>query len=320
MLQVFIAKDFEQMSQAAADFLLKKMREATIERKENFNLGLATGSSPKRLFELMIERQREFNASKIRAWALDEYVGLPGNSVIERESHNGSFSRFLAENLLNKLSPSFSSCFIPKGNEINQRKLIEELDKSLGKGEAEMQGKNEGKAVIISRNSQSKYLNWIKSDLMDSFLDSIKQAKGIDCWVLGVGENGHLAFHEAGISLENEMLLVKLDSNTQENAVKDRRFKNIRECPKFGLSMGAKGVFDNSKCIILLASGKRKTKAIADSLLKQVSDECPISGLQEASKKGKEVVYFLDETAAQGILGKEKELKEKGFKAIDLRN
>ena len=88
---------------------------------------------------------------------------------------------------------------------IAQKKLIQELELGLKNGSVELQGKEEGKAVLISSNSENNYLNWIKEDLMDSFLQSIQEAKGIDCWILGVGENGHLAFHESGIPLEHKI-------------------------------------------------------------------------------------------------------------------
>lgn len=317
-IKVIKTRDFEAMSETAGNILIPQMRIATMEQSRIFNLILPTGNSPTGLYVRMVRRQREYDASRIRSYNLDEYVGLPGKTSEERRRHPKSYSTFMDIKLFNHLNPAFSEYYLPRGTDIDQSELEKALE---NKDNYRLMGEDKGKAVIISENCNDPYLLWIKELILDSYIKSIEKSGYIDWAIVGVGGRGHIAFHESGIPLELEMLLVKLDDNTIENAVKDGHFKSREETPRYAVSMGAGGVFKYTKNILLLASDKRKTEPVARSLLEDVTSDIPISGLQSfAQEEGKSVIYVLDKEAAAGLEGKDKELAKRGIRVIDLIN
>ncbi len=89
--------------------------------------------------------------------------------------------------------------------------------------------------------------------------EMIEKAGGIDIQLLGVGENGHIAFNEPDESLSIGTNIVKLTDNTIE--VNSRFFDSIEEVPKTAISMGIGGIL-KAKKIVLLANGKKKAPVI----------------------------------------------------------
>lgn len=87
----------------------------------------------------------------------------------------------------------------------------------------------------------------------------IEEKGGIDLQILGIGENGHIAFNEPGEELNLNTSVVELTESTiQANS---RFFDSIEEVPKTAISMGI-GSIMKAKKIVLLANGKKKADAI----------------------------------------------------------
>jgi len=316
---VIITQDFEQMSDVAARMYLKKVNHA-IEKKNSFVGIFPTGNSPTGLYKYLIEHQNLFHAKKMVSFNLDEYVGLPGKTPQERMMHPESYCYFMLQNLFTHLSPTFKKTHVPPGSLIDQT----QLEKSLKKGAKDpacysLEGSGKGKAVVIPKDSRDDYLRWIRSEILDAYIEEIKKySDAVDVALVGVGGRGHIAFHESGIPLELEMLLVQLDDNTIENAVKDGHFAKKKDSPHYAVSMGAGAVYGMSRCVLLVANGSRKAGPIAESLLGEVSADVPISKSQDFARK-REMIYVLDEAAAQGILGKKDKLAKKGIELRDFR-
>ncbi|UUD37167.1 glucosamine-6-phosphate deaminase [Mycoplasmopsis californica] len=116
----------------------------------------------------------------------------------------------------------------------------------------------------------------------------------LDFVILGIGENGHIAFNEPGCSFEDETREVKLTKNTIE--ANSRFFKSMNEVPKTAVSMGIKSIL-NSKKIILLASGVKKAQAIYETVKGQYTNACPASSLQLHGN----VTIIVDEEAGSKI-------------------
>lgn len=79
-MKVIVTKDYEEASQKAAEIMLD-----VIKNKPNANLGLATGSTPIRLYELMREDHKANGTSykDIKSFNLDEYYGLAQDKSTE---------------------------------------------------------------------------------------------------------------------------------------------------------------------------------------------------------------------------------------------
>ncbi len=322
--KLYVTRDFQQMSRVAADITIGKIADfvPTLE-KPFLNLILPTGTSPTGMYKIIQDRQDCFDGSVVVSHNLDEYVGLPGASVTERITHPEGYAFFMIQQLFGGLKTSFHEWYVPRGCEIEQERLEEELEKFKNTSAYSFEGVNDGKnglAISIPKHSDSDYLRWIKKEILDSYTGSVRKNGKVDLAVVGVGGRGHIAFHESGIPLSLEMLLVKLDDNTIENSVNDRHFATKKESPRYAVSLGAGFVYnpDNNSEILLLANGKRKTEPIGEALLGRVTDMVPISGCQEFAKYGK-VIWVIDEITAGNILGKELLLEGKGIRVTDLR-
>jgi len=122
----------------------------------------------------------------------------------------------------------------------------------------------------------------------------IENVGGIDCQVLGVGGNGHIAFNEPGSSLGSRTRAVDLtDETIRDNS---RFFKSIDEVPKRAITMGIGTVLEAEK-ILVLASGANKARAVAAALEGPVSVKVPSSALQLHP----DVTYIVTENAASGL-------------------
>ena len=313
--KVIIAKDFDRMSVEAGKIVLKELRAfKPTPKKKNYVLGLATGNSPTGLYQYLADNQKKFKPEDVLSVNLDEYIGLPGENAQMRAMHPESYSYFMIQELFAKLKTKFAKTYVPFGTLIDQQELIKALKKS--KGDYVMKGKDKGKAVVIKASARNPVLKQIKKEILDGYEKIIKKAGGIDLHIVGVGGRGHVAFHESGIPLGLKMLLVKLDDNTVKNAVSDGHFPSEKDSPNYAISMGA-GLVYQARTVLLVANGKRKTEPVAESLLGPVTSDVPNSYGQKLAQAGGNMIYVIDQEAAKGIIGKEKELKAKGIKLVN---
>lgn len=315
-LKIYITNDYDSMSQQAAHILIPQMAAKTIQQQDFFNLGLATGNSPVGLYKLIVERQSQFNAKKTRSWNLDEYVGLPGATASVRALHPESYAYFMIQNLFGKLDPHFAETYVPTGTEIDQKLLEAFLGDAKG---VKLEGTDAGKAVVIQPGCSNYYLRGIRNNILNAYTRSIKEAGGVDWWVVGSGSKGHIAFHEAGIPLEYEIMLVKLAESTINDAVAAEHFISPEEAPHYAISMGAEGVVNLARNVLLVANGESKRDPIAKALFDNESADVPISILQRYRQMDGDAIFVLDEEAAAEILRNEKNLRQKGIEVNDVR-
>lgn len=315
--QIFVTRDFEQMSEVAASIVAADIAEKQAEKSE-YVLGLATGNSPTGLYKDLAARLNAggIEAARVRSFNLDEYVGLPGENAQQRALHPESYSYFMIQELFGLLDTKFAETNVPWGTLIEQDALIAALESDTDM--YELQGTDKGKAIVI-RNNADGTLGWIKREVLDAYERKIARFGGIDLHVVGVGGRGHVAFHESGIPFDgNRVLLVRLDDNTVENAVADGHFASIEDSPRYAISMGAELVY-KARTVVLVANGTRKTGPVAESVLGEVTCDVPISYGQTYAAEGGKLVYVLDADAAAELLERRAEVEAKGFELVDLR-
>ncbi|MBN2515863.1 MAG: 6-phosphogluconolactonase [Deltaproteobacteria bacterium] len=317
--KVLITRDFEQMSAVGADIVIEDVV-STLDRRDNYVMGLATGNSPTGLYKLLAKAAGEgkFDPTKVESFNLDEYVGLPGENAQQRALHPESYSFFMIQELFGLLPTKFKETNVPWGTLIDQDRLEEEL--KANPNDWEEQGKDNGKAIVIRKDAKSSYLSWVRDEVLDSYAEKIEERGGIDLHIVGVGGKGHVAFHESGIPFEgNRMLLVRLDDNTVSNAVEDGHFSSKNKSPWYAISMGAELVYQAKK-VVLLASGKRKAGPVAESLLNDPSPMIPISYGQVFSNNGGEMIYVIDVEAAEHVVDCISEIEKRGIEVKDISN
>ena len=127
-----------------------------------------------------------------------------------------------------------------------------------------------------------------------SYDSKIKKAGGLDLCVLGIGRNGHIAFDEPGSSFKSVTRKVKLSEDTRK--VNSRFFKNENQVPHFAYTMGIQTIL-NSKKIILLAFGNKKSDAIARAVKDKITEQIPASIL----RRHKYATIIIDKNAAKQI-------------------
>jgi len=104
-MEVIINEDAESCSVAAARLIARQVKE-----KPDSVLGLATGSTPVRLYKELIRMHREegLDFSEVTTFNLDEYVGLP-------KTHEQSYFYFMQEELFQAINVKPENIHIPDG-------------------------------------------------------------------------------------------------------------------------------------------------------------------------------------------------------------
>jgi glucosamine-6-phosphate deaminase len=121
-------------------------------------------------------------------------------------------------------------------------------------------------------------LNGIAEDLEEECrrYEDLLEEHGLDLQLLGVGENGHIAFNEPGTSFDSVTHVAKLTDSTL--SVNSQLFANDEKIPDTALSLGIGSIL-RAKKIVLLAFGERKRAALEKVLEGKVTAEWPITKL-----------------------------------------
>lgn len=315
--RVIITRDFDAMSEVAAKLVIREISGGTA-GGSGYNLGLATGNTPTGLYKHLAKAANRgiFDPSRIVSFNLDEYVGLPGENPQQRALHPESYTFFMIRELFGLLRTPFRKTFLPAGTLIEQG----ELDSALAgyPGDWEERGEDRGRAIVIKRDAASPVLSRIRRKVLEPYAAAVADAGGIDLHIIGVGGRGHVGFHEAGIPFdEEEMLLVRLDENTIENAIADGHFADRGSSPRFAVSISAPLVY-RAKKVLMVANGPRKSEPVAASLLTGADPAVPISYAWQAVREGREVIYVLDRAAAAGVLERAGEIRRLGVEIEDV--
>ena len=99
-----------------------------------------------------------------------------------------------------------------------------------------------------------------------------------DLQLLGLGENGHIAFNEPNTPFDSTTHIVNLTESTIK--ANSRFFNDISDVPKQAFTMGMKSIMQAKK-ILILASGEIKAKAVYKTVKGEVNVNCPASILQK---------------------------------------
>ena len=103
----------------------------------------------------------------------------------------------------------------------------------------------------------------------------------IDVALVGIGENGHLAFNDPPADFETEQpyIIVELDEQCRKQQLGEGWFTSFEEVPHRAISMSIKQIL-KSKHIICSVPDERKTLAVKNSLEQPISNLYPATILQ----------------------------------------
>jgi glucosamine-6-phosphate deaminase len=103
----------------------------------------------------------------------------------------------------------------------------------------------------------------------------------VDVALVGIGENGHLAFNDPPADFETEApyIVVQLDAACRQQQLGEGWFKSLDEVPQQAISMSVKQIL-KSKNIICSVPDSRKATAVKNTIEQPVSNLNPASILQ----------------------------------------
>jgi len=117
----------------------------------------------------------------------------------------------------------------------------------------------------------------------------------IDVALVGIGENGHLAFNDPPADFETDepYIIVDLDEACRKQQYGEGWFKTVEDVPRQAISMSIKQIL-KSKHIICSVPDERKAGAVKNSVEQAVSNLFPASILQTHDH----CTLFLDKASA----------------------
>ncbi len=127
-MKIIVLKDFESVSQAAAKMIIDQVKENPAS-----TLGLATGSSPIRLYEIMREDHKENGTSykDVKSFNLDEYYGLS-------HDHPQSYYYFMNHHLFSGIDIDLNNVHVPSGT-LGKEEAADEYNKMLAENHVDLQ-------------------------------------------------------------------------------------------------------------------------------------------------------------------------------------
>lgn len=111
-----------------------------------------------------------------------------------------------------------------------------------------------------------------------SYERRIADSGGVELFLGGVGENGHIAFNEPYSSLASLTRDKKLNSNTR--AANSRFFDNdINQVPHSAMTVGIQTIM-NAREVLIMITGAKKALALKECIEGAISQSWPITALQ----------------------------------------
>jgi glucosamine-6-phosphate deaminase len=121
------------------------------------------------------------------------------------------------------------------------------------------------------------------------------QKQPIDLCLLGIGDNGHLAFNEPSVADFNDpdiVKLVKLEETTRQQQVDGGYFSQINDVPNYAYTLTIPTIC-RAKKIFCLAPGKHKQEVSKKTLNQAISSKFPATILRTLSQ----TTLFCDRSA-----------------------
>jgi glucosamine-6-phosphate deaminase len=122
---------------------------------------------------------------------------------------------------------------------------------------------------------------------------------GLDLALIGIGENGHLAFNDPHVADFDDPRVVKpveIDATSRRQQVRDGAFPALDDVPQLALTVTMSAILA-SRAISVVVPGPQKAGAVAATLLGPIETACPASAL----RRHPDARLFVDEPAISGV-------------------
>ncbi|HUQ44871.1 MAG TPA: 6-phosphogluconolactonase [Candidatus Limnocylindria bacterium] len=118
---------------------------------------------------------------------------------------------------------------------------------------------------------------------------------GIDLGLIGIGENGHLAFNDPHVADFEDPLTVKpveIDETSRHQQVRDGAFAAFDDVPRLALTVTMSAIL-RARSLSVVVPGPQKAAAVQRTLDGPVDTACPASAL----RRHPDAVLFVDQPA-----------------------
>jgi glucosamine-6-phosphate deaminase len=122
---------------------------------------------------------------------------------------------------------------------------------------------------------------------------------GLDLALVGIGENGHVAFNDPHVADFEDPEVVKpvlIDETSRAQQVRDGAFASIALVPRLAMTVTMSTILA-ARAISCVVPGPTKAAAVARALDGPIEVACPASAL----RRHPDVAMFIDEAAATGV-------------------
>ena len=117
-----------------------------------------------------------------------------------------------------------------------------------------------------------------------------------DIVVMGIGENGHIAFNDPPVADFNDKQLVKpveLDQICRQQQVNDGCFTSINEVPTHAMTLTVPALL-KAPYLFCIVPAKTKAKAVYNTINGHISEKCPASILRTHAN----AILYLDDQSS----------------------
>lgn len=161
------------------------------------------------------------------------------------------------------------------------------MDEYIGLSRTAPQGFGNFLRERVFDKAQFKSVNYINPEATDpqeeaARYEALLLAHPMDVCVLGIGENGHIAFNDPGEADFHDTRLVKpvhLDERCRQQQVNDGCFAALDDVPKMALTVTVPGML-RAKAMFCVVPTTNKAEAVKNTLTGEISESCPASILR----------------------------------------
>jgi len=175
------------------------------------------------------------------------------------------------------------------------------MDEYIGLSKTAPQGFGNFLRERVFSKADFKTVNYINPEAADpqaeaDRYEALLKEFPMDVCILGIGENGHVAFNDPGEADFNDPRLVKvvkLDERCRQQQVNDGCFATINDVPKTAMTVTVPGLL-RAKAMFCIVPTTNKAEAVKNTVKGEINDMCPASILR--TKAGAKL--YLDPDAA----------------------
>lgn len=139
----------------------------------------------------------------------------------------------------------------------------------------------------VEQRVSPRTFNYIQADALQPLAEcdrysNLLQRQAIDLCMLGIGDNGHIAFNEPAVADFNDprmVKLVRLETKTRQQQVNGGYFRDLEAVPSYAYTLTIPTIC-RAKSIFCLAGGSHKAEVVNKTLNNAIAPSFPATILR----------------------------------------